>query len=161
MDERGAWDQLPDLYIRLEKDELGYPPKEWEQVKGEQLPDGTAYQVRSVPFYARGLAYGDEVQVTTSEEGFFPVVDSVARRSGYSTMRLWIKEGEDREELIGYFTGKGCLLEFNGPLVALGIPRDSFNEVSDFICDQKEAGRWDAEDGFLIVDENAQITEQI
>jgi len=156
--EREKWHQLPEVYVRLHKDELGYPPKDWEQLKAEPTDREDVYKLNSIPFYSRGLAYQDEVRVTTSAEGFYPVVEAVTRRSGYSTMRLWLKEEDDRNAIINYFTEHGCLLEFNGQLAAIAIPRDVFDTVSDYICNEKDRGRWDAEDGYLVIDEESPNT---
>jgi len=144
---------LPEVYVKLQRDKLGYPPKDWEQLRAEPTDKPEAYRLKSVPFYAHGLAYGDEVRVTTSLEGYYPTIESVAKRSGYSTMRLWLKDEDDREAIVDYFTGRGCLLEFNGHLAAIAIPRDAFDAVSDYICNEKDRGRWDAEDGYLVIDE--------
>jgi hypothetical protein len=152
-DESSNWRDLPEVYVRLRKDELGYPPKEWEQLKAEPTEKPDVYRLKSIPFYARGLAYDDQILVTTSQEGYFPVYRSVVSRSGYSTMRLMIAGNEDHQKLIEYFTQRDTFLEFLGNLVALAIPRRKFEEVSDFIVHEKQNGRWDAEDGFLIVDD--------
>ena len=151
---RETWAELPDLYVKLQKDELGYPPREWEQLKGEPLGIAERYRIKSIPYYARGLALEDEVLTGTSLEGYSPVVQGVTKRSGYSTMRLMIKPSEDREVLIRDFSKRGVLLEFSGRLVALAIPRDQFDEVSNYICDEKARGRWDAEDGYLVINED-------
>ena len=105
MQQRKEWHDLPDVYVRLHKDELGYPPKDWEQLKAEPTDREDVYKLNSIPFYARGLAYLDEVRVITSSEGFSPVVESVARRSGYSTVRLWLKDEDDRDAIINYAFG--------------------------------------------------------
>jgi hypothetical protein len=151
--ERQGWDDLPDLYVRLQKDELGYPPRDWEQLKAEPTDNPSVLRVKSIPFYARGIAYDDKVSITTSVEGYYPVFDSVVKRSGYSTVRLRIKDQEDRENLIDFFTNSKALLEFDGKLVALAIPREKFEELSELIFAEKDRGRWDSEDGFLIIDE--------
>jgi hypothetical protein len=147
------WHDLPDVYVRLHKDELGYPPKDWEQLKAEPTERSDVLRIKSIPFFARGLAYQDEIRVGTSAEGYSPIFESVVTRSGYSTVRLMIEKNEDRQKLIDYFTGVGTLLEFDGNLVALAIPRDRFDQVSEYIVDEKKKGRWDAEDGFLIIDD--------
>jgi hypothetical protein len=149
-----TWAELPDIYVKLQKDELGYPPREWEQLKGEPLGAAEGYRIKSIPHYARGLALEDEVLTGTSSEGYSPVVRHVTKRSGFSTMRLMIKESEDKDALINDFTKRGVLLEFSGQLVALAIPRDQFDEVSSYVCDEKIRGRWDAEDGYLVIDED-------
>jgi hypothetical protein len=151
---RETWADFPDVYVKLQKDELGYPPRQWEQLKGEPTGIAEGFRIKSIPHYARGLALGDEVLTGTSPEGYSPVVQRVTKRSGYSTMRLMIKPSEDKEALISDFTKRGVLLEFAGQLVALAIPRDQFEEVSNYVCDEKDRGRWDAEDGYLVMDED-------
>jgi uncharacterized protein DUF4265 len=126
--EREQWEALPEIYVRLEKDAVGYPPKDWEQLKAVPASEEGRFRIKSIPFYARGLALEDEVSITTSNEGYFPVFKAVAKRSGYSTMRLMIDEKEDRQRLIEYFVRLDTLIEFDGRLVALGagIPRMGF-----------------------------------
>jgi hypothetical protein len=147
---RAEWEALPDIFVRLEKDEIGYPPKNWEQLKAEITETAGVYKIKSIPHYAHGLALDDVVSVKASPEGYYPVVDSVIERSGYSTMRLIISDEEDRDELTRDFTGHGCALEFSGSLVAIAIPRESLDLVSAYIWAAKDSGRWDAEDGFYI-----------
>ena len=106
-----------------------------------------------MPFYARGVAYHDEVQTCTSEEGFFPTFESVTKRSGYSTVRLFIQKDEGRSALVTFFTSRECLVEFNGRLVAIAIPKASFDQVSEHITEEMDGGRWGAEDGYLVIDE--------
>ena len=151
--DREAWEHLPSIYVRLHKDQLGYPPKEWEQLKAEPTTQPGIYLLKSIPFYARGLALEDEIATGSSPEGYSPVFTSVTKRSGFSTMRLSISQTEDRDEIVQYFNERGVLMEFDGSLVALAIPRDVFDQVSEYVCDQKNRGRWDAEDGYLIIDE--------
>ena len=151
--ERETWATLPDVYVRLQKDELGYPPKDWEQLKGEPTGAPDTFRIKSVPHYARGLAWEDEVVTTTSPEGYYPVFKSVLKRSGYSTLRLLINGNEDREKLTEYFIKRDTLVEFDGRLVAIAVPRARLDEVSEYVFEQKEEGRWDSEDGFLIIDD--------
>jgi hypothetical protein len=151
--ERKTWQRLPDVFVRLHKDQIGYPPKEWEQLKAEKTDSPDVFKIKSIPFYARGLAYDDEIATGTSPEGYEPVFVKVKRRSGFSTMRLFLSKEEDHDGIVQYFTKRGVLLEFNGDLVALAIPRDAFEQISDYVCDEKDKGRWDAEDGHLVIDD--------
>lgn len=148
------WEELPELYVRLHKDELGYPPRDWEQLKAEATEKPNVLRVKSIPFYARGIAYDDEVSITASKEGYYPVFDSVVARSGFSTVRLRISKDENPDKLTEFFTNEGVMLEFDDRLVALAIPRQKFEELSEFIFAEKEKGRWDSEDGFLVIDES-------
>ena len=158
--EREQWETLPDIYVRLHKDELGYPPKDWEQLKAEPTNLPSVFRIKRIPHYARGLGWEDEVSVTTSEEGYYPVFRAVIKRSGYSTVRLMIEKDEDREKLIDYFTERETFLEFDGCLVALAIPRHRFEEISEYVFNEKLRGRWDSEDGFLIIDEHGDESQE-
>src|SRR3954463_10910703 len=100
--------EVTEVYVNLQQDELGYPPKQWEQLKAEEI-DRELFRIKSVPFYARGLAYEDEVHVTNSDEGYYPVIHSVFKRSGYSTMRLWINDESEKATISNYFIKHHCL----------------------------------------------------
>jgi hypothetical protein len=41
-DERARWYDLPAVYVRLAKDELGYPPKDWEELTAEPANDSAS-----------------------------------------------------------------------------------------------------------------------
>jgi hypothetical protein len=146
------WRRLPEVWFRLQKDEDGYPPKDWEGLKAEPTDVSGTYLIKSVPFFARKIADEDEVTTGTSGGRIFPVFQAVSRRSGYSVMRLIIKETEDSAALTDYFNSKDCLVEFKGRLVAVAIPKAAFEEVSEFIGSEKDKERWDAEDGYLVID---------
>jgi len=152
VDHLAGWRDLPDLYVRLKQDQLGYPPKKWEQLKAQPTENPDVFVLKSIPFFARGLAYNDEVAATTSPEGYFPVFQSVLKHSGYSTIRLILNANEDKDELVAFFTNAESMLEFDGRLVTLAIPKHRFEELSEYIFSEKERGRWDSEDGFLIID---------
>jgi len=145
--DRRRWEKLPEVWFRLERDDEGYPPKDWEGLKAEPTERDNIYRIKSVPFYAPEVAYEDEVRTSTSDEGD-RVFESVVQRSGYSTLRLWIEETEDRYALVEDLTNRGCLVEFKGRLVAVGIPGRVFGDMSGYIYSEKERERWDAEDGY-------------
>jgi hypothetical protein len=138
------WRRLPEVWFRLEKDDDGYPPKEWEGLKSEKTGQPDTYKIKNVPFFARDVAYDDEVQAVVAEEG-----DYLA----YSTVRLWMtSENEDSGALTTYLSDRACLVEFapnfGNRLVAVGIPRAVFSEVYAFITAGREKGCWDAQHGY-------------
>jgi len=148
------WRRLPEVWFRLEKDDDGYPPKEWEGLKSEKTGQPDTYKIKNVPFFARDVAYDDEVQAVVSEEGDYLAFRTVSKRSGYSTVRLWMtSENEDSSALTTYLSDRACLVEFapnfGNRLVAVGIPRTVFSEVDAFITAGREKGRWDAQDGYI------------
>lgn len=90
------WHDLPHVFARVKQDELGYPPKTVGTAQGAATRNPDIFVLKSIPFFARGLSCDDEVAVTTSPEGYFPVIQTVVKRSGYSTIRLMIDGNEDK-----------------------------------------------------------------
>ncbi len=93
--EREKWHGVPEVYVKLMKDTLGYPPKQWEQLKAEPTDSAGVYRPKSIAFYARGPAKKMRCAWGPSLEGYYPAVENVTRRSGYSTMRLWVSRRRD------------------------------------------------------------------
>ena len=54
--------------------------------------------LRSVPTFAKGLSYGDAMQVR--KEGDVPVFDHVVRRGGHSTYRIYAKSDRRNPEVM-------------------------------------------------------------
>jgi hypothetical protein len=152
------WKDLPNVYAYREKDEDDFPPKEWEQLKARPTRVEGVYELESIPFFARDLAIGDEVKTEAIPGDFSPVVRTIHKRSGFSTVRIVISENEDREALIKYLTGLGCRLEFCREyegLVAIAIPAKTFEQVYDYLRAGRDSERWGAEDGFIAADETS------
>ena len=143
------WRRLPVIWFRLEQDEEGYPPQDWEGLKGEPSGGSHLFRVKSVPFFVRGVGWEDEVRARRSDEDDSLEFESVSRRSGYSVKRLWIGDSEDRSAVVEYFIERDCVVETKGRLVALAIPSLRFEEVAGHINTETDRGRWDSEDGYL------------
>src|SRR5262249_26105144 len=95
-DEQKPWEALPEIYVRLHKDELGYPPREWDQLRVEPTDEPAVLRSKNIPQCARGLSLEDEVKVSTSTEGYYPCCESVVRRSGYSP--VWLRISKDKDQ---------------------------------------------------------------
>jgi Domain of unknown function (DUF4265) len=54
-------------------------------------PDDGGYQVRNIPFFAKGIAFGDVVAAHQTEAGWYRF-DRVVQHSGRSAFRIWMKE---------------------------------------------------------------------
>lgn len=149
--EDGRWRRLPDIWFHRERDEDGYPPKEWEGLKSE--PTANAYRIKSIPFFARGVAYDDLLTATKADDGDYLVFKDVVSHSGYSAIRLWLGEDESVEEVTKSLTDRRCLIEsapnFGHRLIAVAIPPAEFQETYLYIARGKDDGRWDTEDGHI------------
>jgi len=143
------WRRLPRVFFRLQRDEDGYPEKDWEGLKSEPTGAPNTYRIMSSPFFDRNVAFRDEVLARASDEGGFVVFHSVTKRSGYSTVRLLIQEEEDTIAVVKHFRSLGCLVQCNGIHASLAIPQISYEKVSETIDAGMESGRWGADDGYL------------
>ena len=69
---------------------------EAEWVWADDLGNGL-YRVRNVPFFAKGLSYGDLIRAKL--EDAVPEFSSIAEHSGHSTYRIYIRNDSGRQAL--------------------------------------------------------------
>jgi hypothetical protein len=150
--EERRWRRLPEVWFHLEKDEQGYPPREWEGLKCEPIDGGEAYRIKCIPFFVRGVAYEDLVAAIQADDGDHLVFKAHVSRSGYSNVRLWLSEGESPQKEMDKLVELGCLAEsavnFRNRLIAVAIPLDRLAEVNTYIDSGARDGRWGVEDGY-------------
>jgi hypothetical protein len=139
-----------------EKIVLILSPDEWhghssETVWAEKVGEGR-YRLRSVPFYAKGLSFGDVVNTRTQDGK--EVVHGVSLRSGHSTYRVFVKapievgsSGFDRawrpiQDL-------GCTYErATEHLLAIDVPSSAdLDAVYALLESSEAAGVWNFEEG--------------
>lgn len=135
---------------RLEPDDDGYPPVSVEGLWVRPLDSGTVV-LDNIPFYARGVAPGDELAVTVNADGetWF---QALARSGGASVFR--IHAGNDleiakiREELLDL--GVPSEVDRNACLIAMEIPAGAdIKPVLDYLVLGQESERFDFEEGAL------------
>lgn len=106
-----------------------------------------------MPFFVRDVGYHDEILAVDADDGDYLVFKAVSKRSGYSTIRLWIGENESLRAVTSWFVDRACLVEFApnfaNRLIAVAIPQSAFEEVDSYIASEKGRGRWDVQDGYL------------
>lgn len=125
----------------------------WHGLESESLwvePVGHhEYRICNVPFYAKGVSYGDVV--SARDENGRLVVSGVSARGGHSTYRVFLAEGKDlkRSDEWPKLEALGCTYErATERLVAIDVP----SEVDVFaVYSVLEAGKangvWDFEEG--------------
>jgi hypothetical protein len=122
-----------------------------ETVWAERVGDGR-FRLRSVPFYANGLGFGDIVN-TQVEDGK-NVVQSVSLRSGHSTYRAFIKDpAQVADELFNCYwiplQEIGCTYErATEHLIAIDVPGNTDLDAAYALLEAGErAGVWEFEEG--------------
>ena len=73
------------VLFQLQKDEDGYPPDDWESLWAFETEQGL-YAIDNVPFFARGISWGDVVSVERQGDDLY--FKEVVRRSDHSVLRV-------------------------------------------------------------------------
>ncbi|HVX41710.1 MAG TPA: DUF4265 domain-containing protein [Gemmatimonadaceae bacterium] len=145
----------------LEKIVLLLPPGDWhgyvtETVWAEKVSDGL-YRIRSVPFYAKGVSFGDVV--TTKQEDGRPMMAGISLRSGHSTYRAFIKApaelgSPEFNRAWNPIEQQGCTYErATEHLIAIDVPHSAnLATVYALLEDGESAGVWDFEEAYAAED---------
>jgi hypothetical protein len=137
------------IAFRLERDEDGYPPSDYERLWAVPLPNGN-YRIDNIPFFVMGISAEDEVSVESEGEELF--FKELVKPSGISTFRVIPSDqsmsGKVRAD-IAALDGKS---EFNQEVgvIAVEIPAASrIHPFMDYIVEEQEKGVLDFEEGAL------------
>ncbi|WP_337244746.1 DUF4265 domain-containing protein [Luteimonas sp. gir] len=137
------------IVFRLERDEDGYPPSDYERLWATPLPSGN-YLIDNIPFFVMGLSAGDEVSVKNEGDELF--FDRLIKPSGASTFRIIPVDPSDSENLRDDIKALGCSSEYNQHvgLIAAEVPASrSIQPFLDYIVERQERGIIDVEEGAL------------
>ena len=142
-------ENLVEVWFKITHDAEGFPKtRDWEGLQCLQM--GNVYEVKSVPFYLKEVAYGDRVFVRKTEKGYLEF-ESVESRGGYSVFRLWLREEENPSEVVKELLALGLLVEREGRLIAVAVPpQKNLDHVVSYILAGKDSERWGAQDGFVV-----------
>jgi hypothetical protein len=122
----------------------------WEQLWARQLgPE--RFEICCIPFFAYGVALGDEVE-TAPANGKRYAVTRVVQQSGRYVFRVWFGDSADaliRDQVLGWLTSSGCLLEWSSDkLLAVDVPtQESAGEVAAYLQKQENHGLLSYETG--------------
>lgn len=137
------------ILFRLQKDEYGYPPEEWEVLCA--APAGTGlYEIASIPVFVRSVSLGDLVSATT--DGKTLRFDAVWRRSGHSTLRIIVFDDAEVPKTCEQMRQLGCSCEVSDipGLVTVDVaPSVDFARVTELLEAGAREGRWDYERGHV------------
>jgi hypothetical protein len=134
------------VLFRLEKDEDGYPPVEVESLWGIVRPDGV--ELDNTPFFARGVALGDIVNVRKASDGALEF-ESVAQRGGHSTYRILVlkKHPEDPRHTMEELIARGLSVEEDAGLLAVDIPPEvPLDSIRSYLFEGINSGRWEVDE---------------
>ena len=137
------------ILFRLQKDEDGYPPHEWESLWGIKLTDGQ-FQIDNIPFFVKGISLEDIVVAQykdTEKEWHF---QHIAQRSQNSAMRIIVFDSTEVAVVRNGLESLGCTTESMKRLLAINIPASvSIEDIDNFLQPGKVQGRLECEDASI------------
>ncbi|PHR01352.1 MAG: hypothetical protein COB29_14750 [Sulfitobacter sp.] len=114
------------------------------------LPCGNGYKLDNIPFYAKGVSFGDVVTVEKIGDCLHMV--ELAESSGHSTVRLWFADIADVQVTRKTLESFGCSSEISDQprLVAVDIsPSVTYDNIRAYLDEGEINGKWDYEEACL------------
>ncbi len=128
-----------EIWFKIQKTADGYPSsQEWEQLFA--WPVEGCFRIDSIPFFVKGVAVGDLVCATRTEDGLYKFA-GLRSSSGHSTFRIWLAESiSNRDQIVNELKALGTQVEttFEGRLLAIDISPEHEAEVWDYLRAGKE-----------------------
>ncbi|MCP2337363.1 DUF4265 domain-containing protein [Actinomadura rupiterrae] len=128
----------------LEQERPDWPPVAVERLWGEKTGIRLEVRVVNVPFFARGLAIGDLVQVRPDHDRRELVFDHHKAKSDHSTIRIVEMEDGCWRNFVADIEALGCHWEVGDvkAMVAIDVPGDvNYATVIDLLLRHKLEGR--------------------
>ncbi|WP_201771811.1 DUF4265 domain-containing protein [Kutzneria albida] len=139
----------------LQPSQDGWPPVDNEGLWGIPLTEGELVQVDNIPWFARNVAVGDIVRVSTSNNGTLWAMEKVSW-SGACTIRVIpFPDGPlagSRQAVLDVFSPLGVdgegIEQFG--MVALSVPPNvNLHEVKRLLHRGESEGWWEYEEGCI------------
>lgn len=115
-------EELAKILVRHVADGEEHIETPWAKRVGPNL-----YELDNLLWYAYGISCGDVLEAIPQEEGGFPEVLRVVRKSGHRTIRLMldlpVPEGQTSTPLLDLLVSLGCSYEgMYGRLISIDVP---------------------------------------
>lgn len=128
----------------LELERPGWPPVAVERLWGEKTNVKLEVRVANIPFFVRGVSFGDLIQVQPDHERRELVFERLRAESGHSTIRIVIMKAEARQEIESALSRAGCSMEnavqFEN-LIAVDIPPETpYQALLQWLVARREDG---------------------
>lgn len=124
----------------------GYPPFAAEELDGVGRADGT-FEVRGIPFFAKGLARCDVVTVVrvVGDAGLW--ISEGVSTAGHGTVRVLTRRRGDEASVSERLTSLGIECRVGHGLIAVDVPAEPEESlrVLDLLVRGEESAEWELE----------------
>ena len=141
-------DGMVKIGFKLERDEDGYPPADWEWMWASRVSNFT-FKIDNIPFFAKLIACGDIVAAEQTADGL--IFKELIQPSGHSTLRVIIHRGDQNDRQLQILVEKirkilqemGCSTELSHipSLIAVDIPSElDYQSIAKFLMEKEDEG---------------------
>jgi hypothetical protein len=137
------------VLFRLQKDADGYPPDDWESLWAYEIERGI-YAIDNVPFFARGVSWGDVVSVERKDNELH--FKEVVRPSDHSVIRVIVYDTSKVGEMHDKLREMDCDTEQSHLPSLLTVdcpPSADLEQVLDFLGNGEAEERWTYEEASI------------
>ena len=137
------------ILFRLEKDEDGYPPDDWESVWAIEL-SSELYRIANIPFFIYNISDGDIVRAAEMDGEL--LFDQMVKPSGNSVIRVVVVDPSRVQQLRDELENLNCYSELSHikRLIAVDIPPEvSIGLVRTLLDEGEKQEIWSYEESSL------------
>ena len=137
------------IHFRLEKDEDGYPPDDWESLWAIEFSPNF-YTIDNIPFFVRGISNGDIVSVNRDGEDL--IFNEVTTPSPNSVLRVVVFDVTEVQGLRDNLRTMGCPSELsdNPAFFSVEVPSSvPIEPVLEMLAAAEENDRLEYEEASL------------
>lgn len=145
-----ALDDRQKILFKLNKDEDGYPPFDYERIWAKRLT-GDLWELDNVPFFVTDVSNRDTISIEKDEDGDL-IFKKLEKSGGHSTIRIYFNDEKFIKEVREEIKKMGCSSEGSNikSLVAIDIPKDcNISNIRDFLEKIQTQGIIDIDDGHI------------
>lgn len=144
MTESGASEErLFQVIFDLEEESPTWPPVSSERLWAAKTQVKLNLALRNVPFYCKGVAYGDVILVRPDNDRREIIFERLVSESGHSALQIFVKENERRVDVERLLSDFGATWESanEGTYYAVDVKPDTdYTALRAKLIEMKEAG---------------------
>lgn len=137
------------IYFKLEQDEDGYPPNDWESLWAKEIELGK-FQIDNIPFFVYNISYGDIVSAFNQDDKL--CFRQLLVPSAHSVVRVILFDTSGVESLRSSLQDMGCSSELShvSHLFAVDIPPSvSLKSIRELLDAGERRGDWEYEEASI------------
>jgi hypothetical protein len=138
------------LLFKLDRDENGYPPVDWESMWAISV-SSDEFEIDNIPFYVRGISCGDVVRAKRSDAGEWLYVELI-EASQNSTVRVFVSSPSEASFYIDSLVTMGCDCERSNitRLFTVHVPNGcALKPILEFLSKAESEGKLEYEEGAI------------